>query len=541
MGINSFNIFLVTKMIEAPLKSQRNIELDKLFSIQSQDTGLWSLAIELPENHFQKIRGYEGSELNCESKEFADFIIQEIRIFFFGNTLDISEQGEIEGMAGAYLMESAKQDAVKDFDSPQIWNDIYFDFCDAYQFYQSELGDSIEAAKDNPSQWVMSLDEHRSKTISLAEFQSIDRLCREFGEWLQDLFNNKSFFQLVEAHRSETLNEDEYYWLSKSIPQGTDLGQEKEIWSAIRAKAGKFGWSDGWNKLLKEFPAEIFSGAQFLGFQFGSHLLALFCLIHDKGEHYYAERMMHLRQFLFLGEEHKPIEPQDQMAAYMSAYTSAKRYYEFALNKARALNFGGPEDKYLEYKATFKRPWPYPSAEKKNEKGQNLFESGGKFFESIPAIERSIEYSVLKTLVGFLNSEEGGRLVIGIHERGTDINVIGIEYDDYKDEDAYSRALSLMIDRDIGSLTNPTPSSIFSTAYIDITFEDFRGSRVCVCGVKPYKWPENGSPAYLSRNYKKATAAEREPKFFVRKPASTEELNQLQLAAFMAERKANST
>ena len=208
------------------------------------------------------------------------------------------------------------------------------------------------------------------------------------------------------------------------------------------------------------------------------------------------------------------------------------------MSKEEDLKFGGPEDKYLEYKATFKRPWPFPSAEKKNEKGQNLFESGGRFFESIPAIERSIEYSVLKTLVGFLNSEEGGRLVIGIHERGTEISVVGIEYDDYKDEDEYSRALSLMIDRDIGSLTNPTPSSIFSTAHINIKFEDFRGSRVCVCEVKPYKWPENGSPAYLSRNYKKATAAEREPKFFVRKPASTEELNQLQLAAFMAERKA---
>ena len=69
---------------------------------------MWSLAIKLPDNHFQKIKGYEGVELNFESKEFADFIIQEIRIFFFGHQIDISENGEIEGMAGAYLMESRR-------------------------------------------------------------------------------------------------------------------------------------------------------------------------------------------------------------------------------------------------------------------------------------------------------------------------------------------------------------------------------------------------------------------------------------------------
>tara|TARA_B110001452_G_scaffold169583_1_gene141831 strand:- start:253 stop:486 length:234 start_codon:yes stop_codon:yes gene_type:complete len=70
--------------------------------------------------------------------------------------------------------------------------------------------------------------------------------------------------------------------------------------------------------------------------------------------------MMHLKPFLYLEEAYPSIEYHQQMPVYESSYVGVMRYCEFFKNANSSSIFERQEDKYLEYKATFRKPWPRP-------------------------------------------------------------------------------------------------------------------------------------------------------------------------------------
>ncbi len=66
-------------------------------------------------------------------------------------------------------------------------------------------------------------------------------------------------------------------------------------------------------------------------------------------------------------------------------------------------------------------------------------------------IDKKVEYSVLKTIVSFLNSE-GGTLIIGVSDNG---EIIGIEKDRFENKDKFSLHLMSLIRQKIGNENIP--------------------------------------------------------------------------------------
>ena len=81
--------------------------------------------------------------------------------------------------------------------------------------------------------------------------------------------------------------------------------------------------------------------------------------------------------------------------------------------------------------------------------------------------DKKIEYTVLKTLAGFLNTK-GGTLVIGVSDDGTPV---GIEADNFPNPDKMSLHLTNIVNAQLG----PTAMTLIHTS-----FDDFENSRVLV-------------------------------------------------------------
>ncbi|MFH1365667.1 MAG: ATP-binding protein [archaeon] len=75
-------------------------------------------------------------------------------------------------------------------------------------------------------------------------------------------------------------------------------------------------------------------------------------------------------------------------------------------------------------------------------------------------LDKKVEYSVLKTIVAFLNSE-GGTLLIGVRDKG---EIIGIEKDRFENKDKFSLHLMSLIKQRIGNENIP----LISTKIIEI-------------------------------------------------------------------------
>ncbi len=122
-----------------------------------------------------------------------------------------------------------------------------------------------------------------------------------------------------------------------------------------------------------------------------------------------------------------------------------------------------------------------------------------------------MEYAVLKTIAGFLNSQAGGRLVVGVSDDGTGV---GLDTDGFKTED--NMALHLM------NLIRSRLSEKFGT-YVHPHFEDYDGVRVLVVDCSP-----SGSPVYLKDG--------KEERFYVRQGPSTPELPPSQVPDYVKHR-----
>lgn len=124
---------------------------------------------------------------------------------------------------------------------------------------------------------------------------------------------------------------------------------------------------------------------------------------------------------------------------------------------------------------------------------------------------KDLQFSVLKTIAAFLNSD-GGKLLIGIEDDG---NIIGLEQD-FKTlrnptTDAFQQHLINLIVEFIG---------VEFTSYVKIRFEDLEDHQICVVEVDPA-----GGPAYL-----KAQAG---AQFFVRAGNTSRSLDPEETTAYI--------
>jgi len=91
--------------------------------------------------------------------------------------------------------------------------------------------------------------------------------------------------------------------------------------------------------------------------------------------------------------------------------------------------------------------------------------------------DKRMEHAVLKTINGFLNSKEGGTLVIGVADNG---DAVGIEKDGFVNEDKMDLHLGNLIKTQLGTA---------SMLHITPHFEEYKGERVFLVDCKPSKLP----------------------------------------------------
>ena len=147
----------------------------------------------------------------------------------------------------------------------------------------------------------------------------------------------------------------------------------------------------------------------------------------------------------------------------------------------------GGESKSVEFKSTLRR---------------NLHTG-----ENDPRIEKA----ALKTLVGFLNAQEGGTLFIGVDDEG---HALGLDADGFASEDKLVLHLNNLIKERI---------SAAHMLYISVEFETLDDKRIIAVHCQPSR-----SPAFLKDG--------QEQRFYVRTPSATLELKGQEMQAYKKDR-----
>ena len=122
-----------------------------------------------------------------------------------------------------------------------------------------------------------------------------------------------------------------------------------------------------------------------------------------------------------------------------------------------------------------------------------------------------MEHAVLKTISGFLNSKEGGTLVIGVADNG---EALGLEHDGFENEDKMDLHLCNLIKSQLG------PTSMLN---IIPKFEDYQGKRILMVQCKPSK-----VPVYLKQG--------NDEEFYIRSGASSTRLTASQMMDYSKQR-----
>ena len=133
-------------------------------------------------------------------------------------------------------------------------------------------------------------------------------------------------------------------------------------------------------------------------------------------------------------------------------------------------------------------------------------------------------FGVMKSIVGFLNSWDGGTLLVGVNDRGILITgpadeVGTMAIDGFANEDEMARALKDLIKNRIGA-------SVFE--WLTISFTDFRNSRILRIDCEPADdevWLKGGK-----------NGKSKEEDFFLRTPAATDPLNGRELVNYIKRR-----
>lgn len=125
--------------------------------------------------------------------------------------------------------------------------------------------------------------------------------------------------------------------------------------------------------------------------------------------------------------------------------------------------------------------------------------------------DKKMEHAVLKTICGFLNSVEGGTLVIGLDDNGTPI---GLNTDGFENEDKMDLHLGNLIKSQLGtsSMVNVTPK-----------FETYKEDRIFLVYCRPSK-----IPVYLKNG--------NDEEFYIRAGASSAKLTPSQMIEYIQQR-----
>ena len=125
--------------------------------------------------------------------------------------------------------------------------------------------------------------------------------------------------------------------------------------------------------------------------------------------------------------------------------------------------------------------------------------------------DKKMEHAVLKTICGFLNSNEGGNLVIGLDDNGSPL---GLSVDGFENEDKMDLHLGNLIKSQIGAsnMVNVTPK-----------FVDYKGERILLVECRASK-----IPVYLKNNT--------DEEFFIRAGASSAKLTPSQMMEYINQR-----
>jgi len=122
-----------------------------------------------------------------------------------------------------------------------------------------------------------------------------------------------------------------------------------------------------------------------------------------------------------------------------------------------------------------------------------------------------IEQAALKTIAAFLNSRDGGTLVIGVNDAG---EALGLAADKFPNEDKMNLHLVSLLKTRVGTVP---------MLHIKPHFEAVRGQRVLVIDCKP-----SGEPVYLKDG--------KTEEFFIRAGASTAALPPSEMSEFIRQR-----
>jgi len=125
--------------------------------------------------------------------------------------------------------------------------------------------------------------------------------------------------------------------------------------------------------------------------------------------------------------------------------------------------------------------------------------------------DKRMEHAVLKTINGFLNSKEGGVLVVGVSDDG---HAIGLENDAFENEDKMDLHLGNLIKSKLG---------VACMLHIKSHFEDYENKRVLLVDCKPSKLP-----VYLLNNGQE--------EFYIRAGGSSAKLTPSQMIDYIGQR-----
>lgn len=125
--------------------------------------------------------------------------------------------------------------------------------------------------------------------------------------------------------------------------------------------------------------------------------------------------------------------------------------------------------------------------------------------------DSKMEFSVIKTIAGFLNSYGGGFLTIGVYDDG---NPVGLEVDGFENEDKMTLHLVNLIKAKLGANT---------MSFIHIHFDDLNSHRIMIAECSPAV-----KPVYLKDGDKE--------RFFIRTGPSTTELSTKDAIEYIKER-----
>ena len=110
------------------------------------------------------------------------------------------------------------------------------------------------------------------------------------------------------------------------------------------------------------------------------------------------------------------------------------------------------------------------------------FKSSLRWDRAEERVNKALETAVVKTIAGFLNTEDGGTLLIGVEDAGAPVGIAN-DYETLRkrDRDGFELHLRQLVERDLGEAAAAT--------FITVNFHEIDGVEICQVAVEPSDHP----------------------------------------------------